>query len=963
MKINNSVIYTQENSVDRPYLNQKQQPKDFITTIASIKNTSIEFNRPMISSATLPRRVMDSMVPPESTSIDFSGNSHHKKYNLPILNTRLNSTSCSRRHATLPPKVGAALSIILSKNNMNHENKDVNPRVSDGGPIFQPIPNESEVISHLNETLNIFINAAVNKASKKNIESVMLSHFGITDSKKINKMMENIEKLKKNHNYNTRIYSHSDDLPTTSTDSMVHETLINVSGKVFREDGLKVLGDPLTRLGIDKDVGIFLNYNNAHTDEELFNTYLHELTHVVLGSKDYWYDHVFMDAGAELAAKAIYTMSHPARKAINLESIKGADDVPRKFFSVEPDYEKACRNNADTLKSAIKVLAYSSGDQEVIRFGRTGQFNLPSTTGEKINGENKDEYLNLTHHIFKTDIVKTINTSLPASTAENSEIISAHSYTFVIPTEPPSEQVANQLFRENKRPLYDSARDILNLLSLTPGAALGKLKEQNAQGYAVISRLIYNLKASDDGRKINEAFLNYMINLVDNTSSPIESAMLLRSPTKQDTRLEQILNSVFGSAKEGYYHYVLEDKVLVPLLSELVNKMYDKSLAIYPHGKNPVIDLVKKIQMDISKFHSLPEPVTLNTREIREITQEICDKEKNHAKGLSLKKHRDNEIIKKQKEMFAEINSKLIQYNLTVPSGMESYVFPAHLFKVDSAEALKLTGNDMIKLMEENGLYVVNPKREEMDMDRELRRVLKTNKASEIIADAIKKATDASGDIEKHKVIKIATEKLTEFILTDGFFDGKKDVLAACFNNLERLRSEETIKPDEALLIGENIKQQLDKPLEKKIAGQIQQKIQAQTEREVVKQVEKEVSKQTEKEVIKQVEKEVSNQTEKEVRKQAENVIARKAAEMAEKKMMEDLEKRFSEWRLFVTVEEPLERLKDFNKDAELENRFKALKQPASSSSSTRQKAKASTAGRVAEGLDKDGRPFTRTIE
>ncbi|OON41017.1 hypothetical protein BTJ39_03345 [Izhakiella australiensis] len=570
-----------------------------------------------------------------------------------------------------------------------------------------------------------------------------------------------------------------------------------------------------------------------------------------------------------------------------------------------------------------------------------------------------------------------------------------YSHTFFIPTEPPSEQLARSLTAENCSLIYYVSSDMLSLLSLPPEAALEKLMKTNEIGYEFLSKLSFDIK-TPDGIKINEAFLHFMIGLVDDIRSPAhlkDMALVLRSPNKQGSTFEQFVRSIFSSKKEGYYDRILREKALAPLLKKLVDKLIHESVTVYGSESNPVTELLNKIRKKMPEAPLLSEPYSLGRDDIKEIMQAMSNKSWNAAKEIALEKHRKEEIRKKQKKIFKEINNKLIKYNLLVPSYMENHVFPAHLFKVDSVKEVSVS--NMINLMKENGLYILNISEDKRETEVTIKKALKTDKAGRIISESIEKSK-IFGQIDKDKAIKIAREKLTEHILTDPFFIKKINEITECFTNLEKLRSEEIARPDDMPLINEDAKKQIDKVLVTKIEDQaqkdIQKALQEQAEKDITEKATEEIRAQAEKDITEKATEEIRAQagkviTEKateeiraqagkviaekateEIRAQAGKVIAEKATEEIRVQARKEIDKKTTEIVTEIISPHVMQKLDEITKVveglhfADLVEEIEALEvpkhEPAQSSSSKKRGVKVRNRERIAEGIDDKGRPF-----
>lgn len=272
---------------------------------------------------------------------------------------------------------------------------------------FKSIHNEAEALSKLNEKLDLFINAAVNEANEINTRKIMYSHFKIKKIDETKNMINKISKINNKNNKNNKnkdkrnrtiIYHATNAIPKNKTDAMVKDRVLGAHGITIKNSS-NFLNKSLSRLGVANDVSILLHHNEERSEMDLFDTYLHEKTHESkkLNTKDYWYDGLIISQRPEVALQALFKLSNGIVK--DLSPIAGSDKPQKKPFTRINTYTNASRKNADTLKSAIKTLAYSTTNPEIIKLAKKNDLNVPLDY-DMSDDEKYDLYYNLAQKII-----------------------------------------------------------------------------------------------------------------------------------------------------------------------------------------------------------------------------------------------------------------------------------------------------------------------------------------------------------------------------------------------------------------------------------------------------------------------------------------------------------------------------------------------------------------------------------
>jgi len=140
---------------------------------------------------------------------------------------------------------------------------------------------------------------------------------------------------------------------------------------------------------------------------DIFDAYLHEKTHESkeLKSKDYWYDSRIISHPTKKINQALFEISNGTFK--DLSTIVGNDKPKKSLFTSQKNYAKASRKNADTLKSAIKTLAYSTSNPKIIKFGTqnespTHSYDVSDSESDTESyEESNDPYYNLAQKIIE----------------------------------------------------------------------------------------------------------------------------------------------------------------------------------------------------------------------------------------------------------------------------------------------------------------------------------------------------------------------------------------------------------------------------------------------------------------------------------------------------------------------------------------------------------------------------------
>jgi len=287
--------------------------------------------------------------------------------------------------------------------------KSQSPSTSRDNSDFRSILNETEVLTELEEKLDLFINAAVNEANEVNTRKIMYSHFKIKKHSEINRVIDKISKIKnKNENKRNRtmIYQTSHTTPNNKYDADIKEEIRDARG-VTIINPKPSFNKSLERLGVGNDVSILLNHNEKRSDMDIFDAYLHEKTHESkeLKSKDYWYDSRIISHPTKKINQALFEISNGTFK--DLSTIVGNDKPKKSLFTSQKNYAKASRKNADTLKSAIKTLAYSTSNPKIIKFGTqngspTHSYDVSDSESDTESyEESNDPYYNLAQKIIE----------------------------------------------------------------------------------------------------------------------------------------------------------------------------------------------------------------------------------------------------------------------------------------------------------------------------------------------------------------------------------------------------------------------------------------------------------------------------------------------------------------------------------------------------------------------------------